>query len=86
MPDPAAEADPGAEVKAIQAILHAAHYAAEKHAGQKRKGAAAEPYFNHLLEVAHLVINSASRRAQRIQEVSQELRRLDALLAELGIG
>jgi len=29
MPDPAAEADPGAEVKAIQAILSAANFAAE---------------------------------------------------------
>ena len=39
----------------IQAILSAAQYAAEKHANQKRKGAAAEPYLNHLIEVAHLV-------------------------------
>jgi guanosine-3',5'-bis(diphosphate) 3'-pyrophosphohydrolase len=39
----------------IQAILSAAHYAAEKHASQKRKGQAAEPYINHLIEVAHLV-------------------------------
>jgi len=39
----------------IQAILSAAQYAAEKHANQKRKGAAAEPYINHLIEVAHLV-------------------------------
>jgi (p)ppGpp synthase/HD superfamily hydrolase len=37
------------------AILAAAHYAAEKHANQKRKGAAGEPYINHLIEVAHLV-------------------------------
>jgi (p)ppGpp synthase/HD superfamily hydrolase len=39
----------------IQAILSAALYAAQKHAKQKRKGAAAEPYLNHLIEVAHLV-------------------------------
>jgi guanosine-3',5'-bis(diphosphate) 3'-pyrophosphohydrolase len=38
-----------------QAVLKAAHFAAEKHAGQRRKGAAAEPYINHLLEVAELV-------------------------------
>jgi len=38
-----------------QTILSAARYAAEKHAGQKRKGAAGEPYVNHVIEVAHLV-------------------------------
>lgn len=37
------------------AILEAAHFAAEKHSQQKRKGSAAEPYINHLLEVAQLV-------------------------------
>jgi guanosine-3',5'-bis(diphosphate) 3'-pyrophosphohydrolase len=39
----------------IQSILSAARFAAEKHAHQKRKGAAAEPYINHLIEVAQLV-------------------------------
>jgi len=39
----------------IRTILSAANYAAEKHAGQKRKGRAGEPYVNHLIEVAHLV-------------------------------
>lgn len=39
----------------IQAILSAARFAAEKHAGQRRKGDAAEPYVNHLIEVAELV-------------------------------
>jgi guanosine-3',5'-bis(diphosphate) 3'-pyrophosphohydrolase len=38
----------------IQNILEAAHYAAEKHSGQRRKGEAKEPYINHLLEVAKL--------------------------------
>lgn len=36
-------------------ILHAANYAAQKHAGQKRKGAKKEPYINHTLEVADLI-------------------------------
>jgi len=40
------------------AILEAASFAAEKHAFQRRKGAAAEPYINHLLEVAHLVASA----------------------------
>jgi guanosine-3',5'-bis(diphosphate) 3'-pyrophosphohydrolase len=42
----------------IQAILAAAQYAAEKHAGHKRKGG--EPYINHLIEVAHLVSTALS--------------------------
>jgi guanosine-3',5'-bis(diphosphate) 3'-pyrophosphohydrolase len=36
-------------------ILRAADTAAQWHATQKRKGAAGEPYINHLLEVAALV-------------------------------
>jgi (p)ppGpp synthase/HD superfamily hydrolase len=39
----------------IHAILEAAQFAAEKHANQRRKGATAEPYINHLIEVANLV-------------------------------
>jgi guanosine-3',5'-bis(diphosphate) 3'-pyrophosphohydrolase len=39
----------------IQSILSAALFASQKHANQKRKGAAAEPYVNHLIEVAQLV-------------------------------
>ncbi len=44
-----------ASVKAIQQVLDAARFAAEKHARQKRKGTAAEPYLNHLVEDAGLV-------------------------------
>jgi (p)ppGpp synthase/HD superfamily hydrolase len=40
---------------AVRRILAAARFAAEKHAGQKRKGLAAEPYVNHLIEVAELI-------------------------------
>ncbi len=32
-----------ASIKAVHDILKAAHFAAEKHAGQRRKGLAAEP-------------------------------------------
>ena len=42
----------------IQTILSAAHYAAGKHADQRRKGG--EPYLNHLVEVAHLVSTALS--------------------------
>ena len=41
-----------------QAVLSAAVFAADKHAKQRRKGAAAEPYINHLLEVAQLVADA----------------------------
>ena len=43
----------------VQRILAAAMFAAEKHAAQKRKGAAAEPYINHLIEVAQLIAGSS---------------------------
>jgi len=43
----------------VQRIFTAAKFAAEKHAAQKRKGAAAEPYVNHLIEVAQLVAGSS---------------------------
>lgn len=39
----------------IHDVMKAAHFAAQRHSGQRRKGAAAEPYVNHLLEVAELV-------------------------------
>ena len=42
-------------VRAVNDVLKAARFAAEKHGGQRRKGTAAEPYINHLLEVAELV-------------------------------
>jgi (p)ppGpp synthase/HD superfamily hydrolase len=36
-------------------VMHALDYAARKHRDQRRKGSAAEPYINHLTEVARLV-------------------------------
>jgi len=39
----------------VRSILDAALFAAEKHAKQRRKGAAGEPYINHLIEVAQLI-------------------------------
>jgi len=44
---------------AVRQILSAARYAAERHAAQRRKGLTAEPYVNHLLEVAELVARTA---------------------------
>ncbi len=42
-------------LQAMREILKAARFASVKHVRQKRKGAAAEPYLNHLIEVADLV-------------------------------
>jgi (p)ppGpp synthase/HD superfamily hydrolase len=44
----------------VQRIMAAARFAAEKHAKQRRKGENAEPYFNHLLEVAELIAASSA--------------------------
>jgi guanosine-3',5'-bis(diphosphate) 3'-pyrophosphohydrolase len=49
-----------AGLQAVQDVLKAAHFAAVRHKGQRRKGAAAEPYINHLLEVAELVAGALS--------------------------
>ena len=38
-------------LNSVRQILVAARFAAERHAGQRRKGQGAEPYVNHLLEV-----------------------------------
>jgi (p)ppGpp synthase/HD superfamily hydrolase len=42
-------------MKELVSVLRAADAAARWHAHQRRKGAAQEPYINHLLEVAKLV-------------------------------
>jgi len=44
----------------VRQILAAARFAAERHAAQRRKGRTAEPYVNHLLEVAELLARTAS--------------------------
>jgi (p)ppGpp synthase/HD superfamily hydrolase len=39
----------------LSLVMRAADFAAHRHAGQRRKGVAGEPYVNHLLEVAALL-------------------------------
>ena len=51
----------GTDLRTIHDTLKAAHFAAQKHGRQRRKGAAAEPYINHLLEVAELVSGALSK-------------------------
>lgn len=44
-------------MKGIERILSAASFAARQHKNQKRKGSDGEPYINHPLEVAHMIVN-----------------------------
>jgi len=48
-------------LKAVAQVFEAARFAGEKHAHQRRKGAAAEPYVNHLIEVAGLVATALAQ-------------------------
>lgn len=43
----------------LRLVAWAADFAARRHAAQQRKGAAREPYVNHLAEVAHLLAETA---------------------------
>jgi guanosine-3',5'-bis(diphosphate) 3'-pyrophosphohydrolase len=54
---------PGESIPAapVQRILTAAKFAAERHAAQRRKGAASEPYVNHVIEVAQLIVGSSEQ-------------------------
>ena len=42
-------------MNALLALTGAVDFAARKHIDQRRKGVRAEPYFNHLSEVARLL-------------------------------
>jgi (p)ppGpp synthase/HD superfamily hydrolase len=46
------------EENPIVALARAYHFAAARHVNQRRKGEAAEPYMNHLTEVAELVAHA----------------------------
>jgi (p)ppGpp synthase/HD superfamily hydrolase len=48
----------------IVTIMRAADFAARKHKNQKRKGEVAEPYLNHLIEVATLVAEATDGRPE----------------------
>ena len=41
--------------------MKAAHFAAQKHVNQRRKGVSGEPYVNHLIEAAELVASALSQ-------------------------
>jgi len=42
----------------VTELTGALRFAAEAHANQRRKGAAQEPYVNHLIEVAELIVDA----------------------------
>lgn len=42
----------------MHTVLNAANFAAQKHAGQRRKNAAQDPYINHPIEVAKIIASS----------------------------
>ena len=60
MDQPGANSQNRDGLRAVKDVLKAAHFAAKNHSGQRRKGAAAEPYINHLIEVAELVSSALS--------------------------
>ncbi len=51
---------------AVRQVLAAAHFAAERHTPQRRKGIVGEPYINHLLEVAELLASTAAELDTRL--------------------
>ncbi len=48
--------------KALAEVMRALDFAARHHAHQRRKGAAKEPYINHLAEVANLLAEATEGR------------------------
>jgi len=72
----------------IVAIMRGADFAARKHTSQKRKGEEAEPYINHLIEVAALVAEatdglSDAIAAALLHDIVEDQRVTNAELAEL---
>ena len=46
-------------IPALPLVMRAAQFAADRHKAQRRKGAAREPYVNHVLEVATLLADAS---------------------------
>jgi guanosine-3',5'-bis(diphosphate) 3'-pyrophosphohydrolase len=54
--------DPRTGLESLRDVLKAALFAAEKHANQRRRGARAQPYIQHPLEVALMVAQALPER------------------------
>ena len=66
---------------ALLAVLKALHFAADKHRDQRRKGAEASPYVNHLIEVAELLTREGGMTdVMTLGGVLKQLIRLDSLV------
>jgi (p)ppGpp synthase/HD superfamily hydrolase len=61
------------------AVLRAADAAARWHVHQRRKGAAQEPYVNHLLEVATLVAEATDGKDLELVVAALRIRKCRAL-------
>ncbi len=61
--DSLTQAEPPRIEPSLAATLRAAAFAARIHAGHRRKGAAAEPYVNHVLEVAEILATYGAPQA-----------------------
>jgi len=62
---PAANEQPARALESLPAlplVMRAAQFAADRHKAQRRRGAAREPYVNHLLEVAALLAAATEGR------------------------
>lgn len=62
MADESNPGDPRTDLESLRDVLRAALFAAEKHANQRRRGARAQPYIQHPLEVAGLVAQALLKR------------------------
>ena len=67
----------------IVAIMRAADFAARKHTSQRRKGEEAEPYLNHLIEVASLVAEATDGRADVVIDAVEDQDVTNAEIADL---
>ncbi len=76
-------------------VTRAADFAARRHVDQKRKGAAREPYINHLAEVAHLLseatggedgaLVAAGFLHDTLEDTETELEELQAVLEKISL-
>jgi hypothetical protein len=77
---------------ALNTLLRAALFAADRHRNQRRKGVAREPYINHLLEVAALLADASDGEdtelvvAGLLHEAMEEQSGADEIAARFGTG
>src|SRR5258708_7707049 len=87
------EAKPPQPIPSLPLVMRAAQFAADRHKAQRRKGAAREPYVNHVLEVAALLAEASDGRdpdlvvAGLLHDLVEEQGvSADELAAQFGVG